>query len=354
MEIRYEMPLETKLHLKKKQYGIVGKQGSVKVCIWTKKALKREAVCYKQRFYGVETHRCAEMTPITAICSQNCIYCWRPMEWMRFHEPKEDEVDNPHDLIEGILKERKQLLSGFKGNQKVDKELLKESYEPSHWAISLSGEPTLYPKLPELISQLWKRKSTKTIFVVSNGEHPEMFQRMYEHKNGLPSQIYISIDAPNENLFKQINKPVYEDGWERLIRSLKILSKIPVRKVARITLIKGINDSDEVIREFPKILRLGNFDFIEVKAFMLLGYSRRRLTIENMPSHDEVRKFAFKLLEYMPEYKYEDEVKMSRIVLLMNKRTPWNRYLQEVPEHIKNIPSDRDDEDIEIKEAQQP
>lgn len=349
-EDRYEMPLSTRLQLKKKQYGLVGKQASVKICLWTKKALKREYVCYKQRFYGAETHRCAEITPITAICSQNCIYCWRPMEWMKFYEPKEDEVDDPKEIIEGILKERRQLLSGFKGNEKVDQKLLEESYDPSHWAISLSGEPTLYPRLHELIKLLWNRKSTKTIFVVSNGEHPETFMKMYEYEKGMPSQIYISLDAPNEELFKKINRPVYKDGWERLIKTLTILSKMPVRKVARLTLIKGLNDSEEYMPEFAKIFELGNFDFIEIKAFMLLGYSRRRLSIDNMPTHKEIKEYAEKLLRYLPNYRYEDEVRMSRIVLLRNIFSPWPRYIREVPEHIKDIPSDKDDENMEMED----
>ncbi len=345
-----EMPLSTKLQLKKKKYGIAGKQGSVKVCVWHKKALKREKVCYKQKFYGVETYRCAEISPMTAICSENCIFCWRPMEWMRFREPKEDEVDDPKELLQGILEERKKLLSGFKGNDDVDKTLLEETYEPSHWAISLSGEPTLYPKLAELISLIWQRKHTKSVYVVSNGQHTDNIIKMYEYHKGMPSQLYISIDAPNEEIFKKVNRSVYADGWQRLMRTLKVIAKMPVRKVARFTLIKGLNDGEEYFEDYAKIFRLGNFDFVEIKAFMLLGYARRRLDLKNMPSHDYVKEFAEKLLEYMPNYYVEDEVKMSRIVLLRNKFSPHDRWLVKTAEHVKNIPSDHNDDSIEYVE----
>ena len=42
---------------------------------------------------------------------------------------------------------KKKLLSGFGGFSKVSKAKLKEAEIPSHVAISLSGEPTIYKDL---------------------------------------------------------------------------------------------------------------------------------------------------------------------------------------------------------------
>ncbi len=338
-----EMPFEVRLQLKKKKYGIAGQQAAVQICTWTKKSLKREAVCYKHKFYGIDTHRCAEVTPLALLCSQNCIFCWRPMEFMRFREPSPQEVDDPKTIIEGLLKEREKLLSGFKGNKDVDKDLLKEALKPTHWAISLAGEPTLYPLLPEMIKLLREKYGAETIFVVSNGMHPERFQEMYETRNGMPSQIYISIDAPNEKVFKKVNRSVYEDGWERLHHTLEIISKLPVRKVARLTLIKGINDKEEYLKQYADLFKKGNFDFIEVKAYMWLGYSRRRLTIKNMPSHEEVKSFALSLIPHLRHYSYEDEVKLSRIVLLKNNYSPFPTLLKEKSPSLKGIKEDKEE-----------
>ena len=44
------------------------------------------------------------------------------------------------------------------------------------FAISLTGEPTLYPKLPELIKEIHSRG--KTSFLVTNGQHPEVLQKL--------------------------------------------------------------------------------------------------------------------------------------------------------------------------------
>lgn len=337
-----QIPFEVKVQLKKKKYGITGQQAAVQICTWTKKALKKEAVCYKHKFYGIDTHRCAEITPLTLLCSQNCIFCWRPMEFMKFREPSKDEVDDPRNIIDGLLKEREKLLSGFKGNEDVNKKLLEEAMKPTHWAISLAGEPTLYPRLAELINLLWEEYGAKTIFVVSNGMHPERFQEMYELRNGMPSQLYISISAPNEKVFKKVNRSMYEDGWKRLHKTLEIISKIPVRKVARLTLIKGINDKKKYLKEYAELFKKGNFDFIEVKAYMWLGYSRRRLTMENMPSHDDVKGFATSLLSYLDHYTYEDEVKLSRIVLLKNKLSPFPTLLNEKSPLLEGIKEDKD------------
>nr|AIF22033.1 tRNA-modifying enzyme [uncultured marine thaumarchaeote SAT1000_07_E02] len=53
---------------------------------------------------------------------------------------------------------------GHYGDPNQDKKKLDESLLPSHYAISLSGEPTMYPKLPKLIKHLKSLEATKSIF----------------------------------------------------------------------------------------------------------------------------------------------------------------------------------------------
>ncbi len=313
---------EEKEKWEKKHYGIAGNHSAVQICSWTKKALRNEGTCYKHKFYGIHTHKCAEMTPTVSYCQQNCIFCWRPMEYMRIANLKDYEVDDPKTIIEEVIKQRKRLLTGFGGNEKVDKELLKDALTPDHYAISLSGEPTLYPKLLEMFKYLKEEKNARSIFLVTNAQEPEFFKKMIE-KNIYPTQLYVSIDAPNKTLFKKINHSLYKDGWERLKESLKILSKADVRRVIRFTMIKNLNDLPKYIKEYAKLFRLMNTDFIEVKAYMYLGLSRRRLTIENMPTHKEVRDFAKLLEKEIPEFKIIDEHEPSRIVLLHNKNSKY-------------------------------
>ncbi len=303
--------------MKKKSYG-VWNHSAVQICSWTKKALKKEGTCYKNKFYGIDTHRCMEMTPVSVFCTNNCIYCWRPMEFMRLIDINPEDVDDPEDIYNHLLEERKKLLVGFFGNEKVDKQLLEEAMIPNHFAISLSGEPTLYPKLPELVKFLRSLPQTKSIFIVTNGQEPDMIERLI-NEDALPTQLYISITAPNEELYKKISVPHYPDAWDRLNRTLDIIRDAPTRKVIRMTMIKGMNMDDSIIPEYIKLIKKADPHFVEVKAYMYLGYSRQRLSPENMPTHEEIKEFSRKIGEMDKSFTYMDEQEASRIVVLRNE-----------------------------------
>ncbi len=55
--------------------------------------------------------------------------------------------------------------------------------------------------------------------------------------------------------------------------------------------------------------------FVEVKGYMYLGYSRKRLVRENMPEHELVRSFAEKIAAVC-DYRIKDENVLSRVVCL--------------------------------------
>ncbi len=322
-KIRIDPEIERKL--RNAQYGVWG-HSTVEICHWTKKALKKEGVCYKRKFFGIETHRCMEFSPAGVFCQNRCIYCWRPSEFYSILKMDESMVDDPKEIVEHLMEERRKLLSGFGGNEKVDKQLFKESLIPSHFAISLSGEPTMYPKLPELIKYLKSLPQTKSIFLVTNGQEPEMLEKL-EREDALPTQIYLSMNAGTVETFKKVNRPLLKDSWERFNRSLKFIRKTRTRTLIRITLIKGINDKEDEIPKFAELIKKANPHFVEVKAYMYLGYSRLRLKQENMPRHEEVKKWAFKLLENLPDFKYMDEQLESRIVILQNQKRWVNRWI---------------------------
>ncbi|MHA1860089.1 MAG: 4-demethylwyosine synthase TYW1 [Candidatus Asgardarchaeia archaeon] len=320
---RLEIPENIRKDLIKKHYGIVGRHSAVQICSWTKKALRREGVCYKQKFYGIECHRCAQMSPAAIWCQENCIYCWRPMEFMRDITMDEESVDPPEFIIEETIKQRWRLLSGMKASKKVDMKLLMESRIPSHWAISLSGEPTIYPKIDELIKKLKGREEVKSIFLVTNAQLPHVFEKLRDN-DALPTQLYFSVTSPRKELFKKIHRPVYKDAWERLWKSIEIFRNLKTRRVMRLTIIKGFNDSEDLLEDFAEMFEYARPDFIEVKAYMYLGYSTMRLKRENMPTHEYIREFSEKLLEHLDSYYFMDEAPPSRIVVLKNKKSPYD------------------------------
>ncbi|MFA5049502.1 MAG: 4-demethylwyosine synthase TYW1 [Candidatus Paceibacterota bacterium] len=307
-----------------KNYGLVLNHSGVQICSWNKKALRNQGVCYKQIFYGVDCHRCAQMSPSLVWCQQNCIFCWRQMEWMKKIKMKPAEVDDPEEIINETIKQRKKLIVGIKGAYDSNQILFKEAYEkfPSHWAISLSGEPTIYPKLGELISRLEKNKEVRSIFLVTNGQEPEHLLKL--SKTGcLPTQLYLSLDAPNKILFDKINKSLYRDGWKRLNKTLKYMAKFNCRRVIRFTLIKGLNDNENYLKNYAGLFEKSKTDFIEIKAYMFLGLSRERLKIENMPYHEDVVGFSKKLALLLKNYRIINEHPPSRIVLFKRKDSKY-------------------------------
>ena len=300
------MQPELKSLLEKQNYSFIGNHSAIKVCSWTKHSLLDQGTCYKEKFYGIKSHRCCQMSPSIGFCENRCLFCWRPIEYTEGHEIK-GEIDQPDDLINNSIKAQQKQLMGFKGNDKVNMQKYQEAQEPMQFAISLAGEPTDYPKLKEFIEEL--KKLNKTTFVVSNGLNPETI------KNINPTQLYISVSAPNKELFEKITQPQIENAWQRYHQSLELLKNHP-RGTLRITLIKDWNMIEP--ENYAKIIEKAQPKFVEVKAYMCVGYSKQRLEYKNMPLHTEVKEFAQKIAD-KANLKIIDEQERSRVVLLAKK-----------------------------------
>ncbi len=312
--MKLKMDGKTDKQLRKAKYGVFN-HSAVQICAWTKRSLHNDGVCYKQKFYGIPTHRCMEFSPAAAFCENNCVFCWRPTEFMRFRRMKAKEADEPETIYENLITERRKLLSGFPGDGNTDMKKHAEAMLPIHFAISLSGEPTLYPKLPQLVKFLKALPQTKSVFIVTNGQEPDALVKL---AHSPPTQLYISVNAPDRTLFKRINCPVYKDAWDRFLKSLGILSRMKTRRILRMTMIKGMNMDAKFISGYASLIRRAKPHFVEVKAYMWIGFSQRRLKKENMPFHKDVRAFAEKLAKEI-DFEITNETTDSRVVLLKAK-----------------------------------
>ena len=305
-----------------KSYGIVGNHSGVQICHWTKNALRGGNGCYKVKFYGVDCHRCCQVSPALAWCSEACVFCWRPMEWMKRARFEADEVDAPSEIIAGCVRERRKLMSGF-GTFR-DRGRFDGSFGrfPSHWAISLSGEPTVYPLLGGMVRELKANTEVRTIFIVTNGQEPERIG-MLAAQDALPTQLYLSLAAADPVMFRDVNRSVYPDGWERLQKTIDLFPSLPCRRAIRLTLIKGVNDHDDALRDFASLIERSKADFVEVKSYMALGFSRRRLGVKNMLEHGQIMVCAKMLEGYLRSYSLVDDDRVSRIALLRRKDSAY-------------------------------
>ena len=89
-------------------------------------------------------------------------------------------------------------------------------------------------------------EATKSIFLVTNGQEPDMIQKL-EDEDALPTQLYLSTNAADYQSFLKINRPRYDDSWERWNRTLNMLSILDTRTVLRLTLIRGYNDNEDIV-----------------------------------------------------------------------------------------------------------
>lgn len=294
--------------LEKQGYRFVGSHSACKICEWTRKSITNEDFCYKQKFYGIKSHMCCQMTP-SIFCVNQCIFCWRDTS-LTTKKDFGKKVDEPGDIIQGCIEAQRKLLSGFGGNENTNIKKFKEAQNPKYFAISLTGEPTLYPKLDGLLSELKKQK--KCSFLVTNGLFPKNLEKL----ENLPVQLYVSVDAPNKRIYDNVDKPLMKDSWKRFNQTLELLPNLKTRRVLRLTLIKGLNMED--VEGYAKLIKKADPNFIEIKAYMFVGHSRQILNLSNMPLHEEVIEFSKKVSE-ATGLKIADEKENSRVVLLTNK-----------------------------------
>ncbi len=271
-------------HLVRQQYRLIDGAGAVKLCHWMRQKLIHGRPCYKEEFYGVQSHRCLQMTPAVNVCNFRCLFCWRFHGMSGFGEGSYPE---PERLLEQCLAEQKLLVSGFKGDERCDPRLWEEARSPTQVAISLSGEPTLYPELGEFI-KLCKRRGMTT-FLVTNGSVPKALESL----STLPTQLYVTVAAPNEDLFKRLCVPQHQNAWNSLMDTLKLLPSLSTRTVIRHTLVKDWNMGWET--DYARLDAIADPIFIEPKGYVFVGDSRTRMTIDNMPSHASVREFSERL-----------------------------------------------------------
>jgi tRNA wybutosine-synthesizing protein 1 len=298
--------------LKKQGYALAGHHSAVKTCLWLRHAMNDQGFCYKSKFYGVQSHRCLQMTP-TLMCNQRCLFCWRPTE---VPVPAPGEWDSPEKIVEESIICQRKLITGFGGSPNAIKERWLEGNEPNNVAISLSGEPTFYPYLPELIEE-YKRRGFTT-FLVTNGTVPGMIAKVS------PSQLYMSLDAPDLETYIKVCQPKSADLWEKINESLLLMKQKSSRTVIRTTLVKGENMFNP--EGYAELIKKASPDFVEIKAYMHLGFSRLRLDRSAMPTHEEVLGFSRELAKHLG-YEVADESEISRVVLLSRdgKKSPVKR-----------------------------
>ncbi|KAF1332026.1 tRNA wybutosine-synthesizing protein, partial [Globisporangium splendens] len=303
-------PMQRKALLKE-GYKIIGTHSAVKLCRWTKHQLRGRGGCYKHTFYGITSYQCMETTPSLA-CANKCVFCWR------HHKNPVGRVwrwktDEAAVLVSGSIERHQNMIKELKGLPGLIQTRWEEAFTVRHCALSLVGEPIMYPHINEFCRELHKRHISS--FLVTNAQFPEKIAALEPI-----TQLYVSVDAATKESLQAVDRPLFKDFWERFLACLEELKRKGQRTVYRMTLVKSYN-MDE-LDNYAELINIGQPDFIEVKAVTYCGKSDGSdLTMRNVPWHDEVRDFCAALCERVSgDYGLAAEHAHSTCVLLAKKK----------------------------------
>ncbi|CAJ1064914.1 S-adenosyl-L-methionine-dependent tRNA 4-demethylwyosine synthase TYW1 [Xyrichtys novacula] len=296
--------------LTKQGYKLIGSHSGVKLCRWTKSMLRGRGGCYKHTFYGIESHRCMETTPSLA-CANKCVFCWRhhtnPVgtEWRWKMDPAEKILQDAEEKHQNMIRQ-------FRGVPGVKPERYEEGLKVKHCALSLVGEPIMYPEINTFLRLLHSHKISS--FLVTNAQFPQ------EIRSLVPvTQLYVSVDASTKDSLKKIDRPLFKDFWPRFLDSLKALGEKRQRTVYRLTLVKAWNV--EEMLAYSELIALGQPDFVEVKGVTYCGESSASsLTMANVPWHQEVVAFVQQLADMLPQYEIACEHEHSNCLLIAHTK----------------------------------
>ena len=115
-------------------------------------------------------------------------------------------MDDPLTLVTAAIDGHRGMIKQMKGVPGVVQTRFDEGMDPRHCALSLVGEPIMYPEIDKFVGLLHdKRIST---FLVTNAQFPDAI-------TNLPAitQLYVSVDAATPETLKAIDRPLFGDYW---------------------------------------------------------------------------------------------------------------------------------------------
>ncbi len=95
------------------------------------------------------------------------------------------------------------MINEMRGVPGVQSERLTEAFTVKHCALSLVGEPIMYPRINEMLSALHAREISS--FMVTNAQFPEHIKSLDP-----VTQLYVSVDASTRDSLKAIDRPLFK------------------------------------------------------------------------------------------------------------------------------------------------
>lgn len=187
-----------------------------------------------------------DLSPSKKQCNFDCLYC--ELEGAKTVD-KMDTFPSVDEIIKAIKE-------SFKNHLKIDV-----------ITITCNGEPTLYPKLSELIDEINKIKGETKTLILSNGStiyKKEIFEALLKI-----DIVKLSLDCISEKCFKKLDRQNKSVEIDKIVPSMiEFSQKTKKDFVLEILFVKDVNDKDEEIELLfnavkqinPKRIDIGTID----------------------------------------------------------------------------------------------
>ena len=203
-----------------------------------------------------------DLSPNTKQCNFDCLYC----------ELDKAKTVNSMSSFPSVDEVISAIEDSFSKHPKIDV-----------ITITANGEPTLYPKLDELITKLnIIKKDTKTL-ILSNGStiyNKEIFNALLKFDT-----VKLSLDCVSEKCFKKLDRVHSGIDIKKIVEAMIEFRKTTKNSfVLEILFVKDLNDKDEEIELLYQAVKQINPHRVDIG------------TIDRPPAY-EVKPVSFETLE---------------------------------------------------------
>lgn len=119
--------------------------------------------------------------------------------------------------------------------------------------LTANGEPTLYPRLDELIDEINKIKgSTQTLILTNSATlvDDKIFSLLLKL-----DQVKLSLDAVSKTVFNRIDRPHKDINIDKIVQKVEEFSQVYTGKLfIEILFVHGLNDTKEEIKKLNEVL----------------------------------------------------------------------------------------------------
>lgn len=187
-----------------------------------------------------------DLSPSKKQCNFDCLYC--ELEGSKTVE-KMDTYPSVDEIITAIKE-------NFKKHPKIDV-----------LTITCNGEPTLYPKLEELVDEINKIKNQTKTLILSNGStiyKKDVFESLLKI-----DIVKLSLDCISENCFKKLDRHNISVEIDKIVPAMIEFSKKTNNDlVLEVLFVKDLNDKetelnllyDSIKQINPKRVDIGTID----------------------------------------------------------------------------------------------